>query len=397
MSQNPYAPPDGDANEQAEKRPLRPGERIHFSGTVSRSVLIASLRSRLSWPGLAALGVGALICLSVAPAGFLNPLRRFERTWVLSYRPDTLGEQLGLIGIGFLMLAGWHLICSCSSWNMLRRERQLLRRTPALYQQSVQGWISDECMHLREGDSEAWISWAGVSHYEVGDQLILIDWGAGNTGNTFLTEAMLGSREQFIQAARSLRAFIGHDADYQRFGDLPRFFHPPEVVVAVQPDDLIAESETEVSNRDAWYSVVQQIPQVLLVGGLPLHCYFGCLLLAALLFVDSFATSLVWIVGIWLLVVSLGLLLTLWQHRGLVLNAKRRLIANRTLLTREGLLILTTVGFYRLPLTDFRIRCPNGTIELQHIASGSTHTFEQSDICGSPDKLLTDDCSPRAG
>lgn len=333
------------------------------------------------------MGVGALICLSVAPAGFLNPLRRFERTLALSYRPDTLGEQLGLIGIGFLMLACWHLLCSCSSWNVLRKESQLLRRTPNLYRQFITGWLSDECVYLRDGDSEAWISWAGVSHYEVGDQLILIEWGAGNAGTTFLTEAMLGSREQFIRAARTIRAFTSHNADYQRFGDMPRYFEAPEVNVSMQPGDLMAESETEVTNRDAWRSVVKQIPRVIFVGGLPLHCYFACLLLAALLLVDSFLTSLAWLAGIWILVVSLGLILTLWQHRGLVLTAKRRLIASRTLLTRSGVLMLTTVGCYRLPLADFCIRSFGSTIELQHLPSGSTHSFHQADICGSFDEI----------
>lgn len=391
--QNPYASPADVAPTVSHR--LGDGQRIRFSGVPSRVEVLTSLRGRFSWPVMAILGVGALVCLQLSPSAFLNPLQRTSQR----YRPDAMGELLGVIGVGLVALAVWHIVGCCTSWLALRREARILRQTPALYDVSISGWLSEECIYIREDGAEAWLSWQGVGSYQAGERLVLIDWGTGAGGSTILTASMFHSTAEFRLARNAMSALSPEASGFRQLADLDEYFQPDclhaggaaqseaaemESIDAradhVSSDNgaspVIGTAESVMTKRSAWRSVVKQIPEMLLAGSISIHAYFGFLLLVAFALTRNqlFCCSVV--AGAWAAIFLLAAILTIANVAWLVRDPGGRLISTRTEFLRDSVRVSTTTGHWRVAVSELSGRVMGEEkLVLKHRASGASSKF----------------------
>lgn len=384
-NENPYAAPETLSQASPdEASQLAPQERIPFRGTVSRGDLRTSLRTRLSWSGLATLGVGALICFAASPESFLNPFRR-----VGTLRIDPLGELLGLVGIGFVALASWHLISASTHWTVRQREANFLRQSPHLYEREIAGWISKACIHIREPKTETWVSWEGVGFYQYGDRALIIDWGAGSRSNTILTSNLFEDERTFRRVGRLFRACVSNQIRREQLGELDDYFRMEAFEHRIPAEaEVIGQTQKIFTCREAWWMVVRQIPSGMFSGTRPLHAFFGFLLVVAAVLAEHMLFCMVPIACVWLTIMVIGVIVLLYQHLGLLTGGKRRLIASRTQFTREEIIVSTTLGFHCAPISSFSVKSSDANqMEIVHSLENS---LEDGGITFSRDDFSTD-------
>ena len=363
-NENPYAAPETLSQAPPDQAAVfAPAERIHFQGTVSRGDLRTSLRTRFSWSGLATLAIGALICFAASPQSFLNPFRR-----VGAFRIDPLGELLGLVGIGFVVLAAWHLVSASTQWNVGRREANFVRQSPTLYEHETAGWISKACIHINDPTTETWVAWEGVSYFQYGDRALIIDWGAGSRSNTILTSNLFEDERTFRRVGRLFGACVSNRLRREQFSELDDYFWLDAFEHRVPAQaDVVGQTEKIFTCREAWWMVVRQIPSGMFFGTRPLHAFFGFLLVAAVVLAEHVLFCIVPIAGVWLSIIVIGVITLLFQHLGLLTGGQRRLIASRTLFTREEIVVSTTIGFHCAPIDRFSVKASDADrIEIVH-------------------------------
>lgn len=375
---NPYLSPADDEPRRVEQSTasMHTGERIGFHGKVNRLALVSVLRGRLSWAGLGTLLVGALICLAASPEGFLTPFTAKRRL------VDPLSEQMGLVGLGFVVLAVWHVIYSCTGLGLRQKERYLLRQDPDLYSSTLSGAVTVDYFYLNEHGMESWLCWPTLNHLQIADQVMLMEWGSGATGTTVLTLDMFANGDAFERAAKWLRQSATHQFDHDALSDLEDFFLPDNGMTWPDAKDTLGECEQNMTYGDGTRSVLWQIPVSIFRNSVPLHAFFLTMLLLSAFFSSSFATTATGLVAIWASIVLLAMIISLFQTRHFLLHRDDRLMKTRTRFTQQDVHITSTVGYFRIAVERFVVRnysADEVLLELRNLES-SANRIQRSDF-----------------
>ena len=349
--ENPYASPTTEHTRPEDQQPLIEQQLFEFSGAVDRGTLRSSLRPRLSWPGLATLGVGAFICVVAAPPEFLNPLVRSREA-----QNDLLGELVGLAGVGLFGLAMWHIVCASTFFTVARAESTLLRQQPSLYRQQASGWLRDDCLFLRDQQSQSWTSWQALNYFEQGGYSLMLNWGGGLSSTTVLTSNMFADDEAFARACTLVQKLAGNNRTLRSYADLPDYFLTSEVEGCLpEESEIIGIAEQRLACRHAWWSIARQIWSGILANSIPLHVFFGFLMLCAAALMANAIAGMMVVAGCWLGIIILGTAIAMGQHISLLRMGDRRLACTKTIFTQSHVLIHMTTGFYRLPIAQVKM------------------------------------------
>ena len=264
--ENPYAAPQVEIDTESDAV-LEADERIPFSGIVDRAMLRAALRPRLSWSFLAIFMVGALLCSAAAGPEFLiGPWRK--RIFFRSLAEDVLG----VMGIGLFVLAVTHIASAAFGINW--REKRVLAKSPGAYEKAKSGYISGECLYLKDPEGEAWLSWNSVGNYQMGEQVLLVDWANGVSGGTIFSRDMFSSGSEFERVHRVFKKHVNMEQSQHRLREMPDYFSTDETRArSPSPDECIAESKKELSHREAFRYLLGHIPRVLTINCWPCLLY----------------------------------------------------------------------------------------------------------------------------
>ena len=371
-STNPYESPLADADLPLRgDSTLQEGERIHFAGRITRATLIRALAGRFSWPGLATLAVGALICFAASPPQFLNP---FVRQGAL--RVDAMAEMLGLAGLGFLLLAIWHVGENCTAWGVRRRERYFLDQNPELYEEQLTGWLGKEEFYLHDSHCESWLSWVALNHVQSNDEVAFLEWGTGAGGITVLTRSLFNSDADFQRARVILNQSVTGQFDHRRLSQLADH-HMPKTAGEIWPSDeeTVAECEQNLTYGDGLRFFIWQMPMSVFAGSRPVHWLFGILAVGSTVFAEHQPFSLLTILAIWLTILLLAGSVTLFQARYFFLREHERLLVSRMRFTPAEIHVAATIGYFRMPLSRFLVRkCAEGEIVLMQKGHAAVET-----------------------
>ncbi len=328
------------------------------------------------------MGVGSLICLLSAPPTFLNPWDRPALPFV-----DTVGEQMGLVGLALISLALWHLYFVAAQRNVDQREAYLLRQSPNLYTHSKQGWFSDDCIFVQEGDVNSWVSWSGVGHFQQGQELLLIDWGPGIGGTSVMTADMFDSTVDYRNAGRLLAAKSPAGFQWHRLGDLPEhFLFPEHTKVRPEAETVIATCDHTTTYRDAWNRVSAKIPTEIFQSSRPLHYFFVYVAVLAIVFVQRWWISLFLLGCFWLFIFGAGVVLAWIQVNRLLRRANQRLLTTRTQFTSDTVHVHSTVAYSMIPIDGFTlVKQHDDRLVIQHKDAATTSELLRSDFVSDAD------------
>lgn len=357
---NPYQSPRTDAAaDPADAEVLREGERIAFSGRVREETLRKALAGRFSWAALGTLVVGAVICFAAMPPTFLNPFVRVGKL-----RIDPVSEIMGVAGIGLVGLAIRHVLEHSTRWGVRRRERYFLRRIRDLYETHVAGWLGQDGIYVREDRCESWLCWPALNHFQANDEVAFLEWGSGAGGMTVLTREMFDDDSEFGRACTMFGKRVTSPFDCRELSQLEDYFIPAD---AAWPADeqTIAECSQRISFRDVVGSTLLGLPLAILRDSRPLHYFFGMLVATALIFAEHQPGVTLTMAAIWLGIQLLAVVFSVISLRHYVYRGRERLLASKTRFTRDELYVATTVGYFRAPLSEFRVvRCDLSQIVL---------------------------------
>jgi len=326
-TENPYAAPQVVVEAELDSL-LDADERIHFAGTVDRSVLRQALRPRLSWSFLAIFMVGALVCCAAAGPDFLTPWRK-----QIFYR-DFVEDLLGVMGLGLFVLAVAHILSAV--FGIDSREKRVLSQSPNAYGKVKSGYISAECLYLKESDGEAWLSWTSVGHFQFGHQVLLVDWVNGASGGTVLTQDMFSSASEFERVHRIFNKQVSLDQSQHRLREMPDYFSTNETLDRQPaPDECVAESRKELTHGEAFRYVMGQLPRAMAISCWPLHAYFGLMLVIALAFTRHRPQCMLLILCAWFGIVCMAICISVMQHRHLYFRGRERLLNSRIMFTPQ--------------------------------------------------------------
>ena len=234
------------------------------------------------------------------------------------------------------------------------REKRVLAKSPSTYVKAKSGYISAECLFLKESEGEAWLSWTSVGHYQVGDQVLLVNWANGATGGTVFSQDMFNSRVDFERVKRIFKQHVSPELSQHRLREMPDYFETDEIRSRQPtPEECVAESKKELSHRDAFRYLIAHIPRELIVSCWPLHAYFALMLAITMVFTIHYRVCLSLVLIAWGGILGTAILISLVQHRHLYFRGAERLIKSRIQFTSREVHFQMTGSYGVLAIDRF--------------------------------------------
>ena len=153
-----------------------------------------------------------------------------------------------------------------------------------MYTVPTEGEIHNDHIYLKRSSGEAWLSWRCVLRVRFSDELVIIDWTNGVTGNTVLTQSMFADVAQFRRTKQKL-ASLSPAMPQSKSDNMQDFFSTQASVarLAQLEEPTVAEINHCLTNRDARRQLIADIPFAIFQFSWPMHAFFGVMVLAALI------------------------------------------------------------------------------------------------------------------
>ena len=379
QAENPYASPK---TLVAAGQAVALVGRIEFSGMVDRSQLRAALRTRISWSGIGTFVVISLICFTSNP-----------RSLALPWSPrgpasggGPMGELVGIVGVGFLLLSVWHLLLTCTHWGVDRRERAILQYSPKLYDEPTRGYLDPDHLFLDQRSGKVWLSWAAMGMCQFADDLVMVHWTKGVLGSTILTRDMFRSPDEYSQAVSVFESQMSkpYNARQQARNNAGKGSATPYLEVEATRSlrserDWLASTEQQGNPVSAVRTLVG-IPMAILRSSRPLHTFFGILVLLALIVTHQRWVVVSTLVGVWAGILVLACLLSLVQNRQLFSKRSPWFAARQTLFPQE-IHLETALAYFAVPIDQFQLTAVDDQqLTIQQKGYGLSLNFARSDF-----------------
>ncbi len=345
---NPYATPQHEPGATASASDFEPVRRIPFVGPVSRSSLWHGFRPCISWPVLGFFALCGTICLAASPVDFYWPWRpRFYDDWV--------GELAGVGAVGFLLMAIWHVLQTCSSLGLLQRERQLLQEAPRMYDGDRSGWLDQEGLAIGHHDSTLRLRWQALCFFRANEFAMLLGWGNGATGSTILTPEMFETVDEYERVSQILPSKVTPALSAELIQLRP--LHLPDDLLSEWPADdqtLGIVRQDVCFGAGIWY-LLREVPLATLRASKQLNAFCAAMIVVTLIFVPQPTAVLGTIIAGWLMLQILAILISIYTAQNCLWFRKERMTSIEWRFTDNCVAVASTVGFYVCPMKDLRL------------------------------------------